>query len=74
MTAKRFVIDKKGGVFYLFDNGNLIPISDGQPICDLLNELSEENEQLEQELDYWKKKALFSERKEMCKQYNEIIR
>ena len=42
MTAKRFMIDKKGGVFYLFDNGNLIPISDGQPICDLLNELHEE--------------------------------
>ena len=36
--------------------------------------LMEENEQLEQELDYWKKKALLLERKEMCKQYNETIR
>lgn len=43
MTAKRFTIDKKGGVFYLFDNGDLILISDGQPVCDLLNELHEEN-------------------------------
>lgn len=49
MTEKRFMIDKKGGTYYLFDNGNLIPISDGQPICDLLNELADENEQLKKE-------------------------
>ena len=30
MITKRFIIDKKGGTYYLFDNGNLIPISDGQ--------------------------------------------
>ena len=39
---KRFTIEKKGGMFYIFDTGNLIPVSDGQPICDLLNELHEE--------------------------------
>ena len=44
MTAKRFTIEKKGGMFYLFDTGNLIPISDGQPICDLLNELHDEKQ------------------------------
>ena len=43
MAAERFTIDKKGGTFYLFDNGILIPIFDGQPICDLLNTLHEEN-------------------------------
>ena len=41
---------------------------------DTLSKIQEENEQLEQELDYWKKKALLLERKEMCKQYNETIR
>ena len=49
MTTERFTIDKKGGVFYLFDNGNLITISDGQPICDLLNELHEENQSLKKQ-------------------------
>ena len=39
---KRFTIEKKGGMFYIFDDGSLIPVSDGQPICDLLNELYEE--------------------------------
>ena len=39
---KRFTIEKKEGMFYIFDTGNLIPVSDGQPICDLLNELHEE--------------------------------
>ena len=48
MTAKRFIIEKKGGIFYIFDNGNLIPVSDGQPICDLLNSLNDENEKLKQ--------------------------
>ena len=51
MTEKRFTIDKKGGTYYLFDHGNLITISDGQPICDLLNELHEENTYLKLELD-----------------------
>lgn len=46
MTEKRFTIDKAGGVFYIFDNGTLLPINDGEPIVDLLNELHEENEQL----------------------------
>ena len=39
---KRFTIEKRGGMFYIFDDGSLIPVSDGQPICDLLNELHEE--------------------------------
>ena len=50
MTAKRFTIDKKGGVYYLFDNGDLITISDGKSICDLLNTLHEENQLLKQRL------------------------
>ena len=50
MTEKRFTIEKKGGMFYIFDNGNLIPVSDGQPICDLLNTLHEENQLLKQRL------------------------
>ena len=62
MTVKRFTIEKKGGMFYIFDTGNLIQISDGQPICDLLNELHDEKqsskefiEQLQQELVLFKK-------------------
>lgn len=49
MTEKRFTIDKAGGVFYIFDNGTLLPINDGEPIVELLNELHEENEQLKEE-------------------------
>ena len=52
MTDKRFTIEKKGGMFYIFDNGNLIPVSDGQPICDLLNELHEENQDLRRYLGW----------------------
>ena len=61
MSEKRFTIDKKGGVFYLFDNRNLIPIYDGQPICDLLNELAEENEHIKQTI----KNMLENERTEL---------
>ena len=44
MTEKRFTIDKERGVFYIFDNGTLLPINDGEPIVDLLNALHEENQ------------------------------
>ena len=60
MTAKRFTIEKKGGMFYIFDTGNLIPVSDGQPICDLLNELHEENQE--------RKRAM-----RIAEQYNEQL-
>ena len=45
MTEKRFTIDKYGGTFRIFDNGELIPIRDGQPLVDKLNGLSDENEE-----------------------------
>ena len=48
MTKKRFTIEKDVGLYRIFDNGKLIPILDGQPICDLLNKLNDENEQLKQ--------------------------
>ena len=47
---KRFTIEKEVGLYRIFDNGRLIPILDGQPICDLLNALHEENEQLKKQL------------------------
>ena len=44
MTEKRFMIEKDSNLFRIFDGGRLIPIRDGQPICDLLNELNDELE------------------------------
>ena len=44
MTEKRFMIEKDNNLFRIFDGGRLIPIRDGQPICDLLNELNDELE------------------------------
>ena len=40
MTEKRFTIEKDVGLYRIFDNGKLVPVLDGQPICDLLNELN----------------------------------
>ena len=65
MTEKRFTIDKYGGTYRIFDNGKLIPIQDGQPIVDLLNELSEENKQLKQTImEFTSKKQIASAIKE----------
>ena len=47
---KRFTIEKERGLYRIFDDGRLIPILDGQPICDLMNNLHDENEKLKKEL------------------------
>ena len=52
---KRFTIEKERGLYRIFDDGRLIPILDGQPICDLMNNLHDGNEQLKKENEKLKK-------------------
>ena len=54
MSEKRFILDD----WYLIDaeNQNILGYDVSSDLVDLLNSLSEENEQLRKERDYWKAK------------------
>ena len=66
MTAKRFTIlygiDENPFEWDIMDNNNdaLICRCNGKPICDLLNELAEENEQLKKEIEELKQALIHS--------------
>ena len=55
METKQFTIEKEGGLYRIFNNGKIIPILDGQPIVDLLNELAEDKRQQRILIDSLKK-------------------
>ena len=49
MSEKRFVLCKKGDVEYIEDNG-CVQLYGFDVLCEMLNELNDENEQLRQQL------------------------
>lgn len=55
METKQFTIEKEGGLYRIFNNGKIIPILDGQPIVDLLNELAKDKRQQRILIDSLKK-------------------
>lgn len=71
MTEKRFVFREDYDWWEIKDTtgqikGDYDEWFSCERVVDLLNTLSDENEQLKEELDYWKKRALLLEKK-----YNE---
>lgn len=74
MTEKRFTLGYEDDFLrWIRDNHNrkdyVVKIGFGeednlQDVCDLLNELSEDNEELKKEVDYWK---------QIASQYNNVL-
>lgn len=56
MNEKRFVLCKKGDVEYIEDN-NCIQLYGFDVVCEMLNSLNEENEQLQKQVEILQKEV-----------------
>jgi len=57
MTERRFIYTfKKNGTMVIIDKKDNVLIRDKYRACDYLNRLNNENEQLKEDLDYYKKR------------------